>query len=211
LPRELPAHEYAEIFPFRTGPSLVDLADSIASIGQKEPCVRYKGKVLEGRRRQAACIMRGIEPIFREFGSRETDGADPLEFSFAVNYHRRDDLTEAEKVMAATKYAKLKFGDNQYSGRGKQGSANAPPSQKEAAKKFNISVDKLKRAKRVMESGVPELQTAYQAGEISVSDAAKIADEAPDVQRAAVKAVKTGKAKTLKAAVAAISGPAPEK
>lgn len=210
--RERKPHKFAEIFPFRAGDSLTALADNIAKVGQLDPIVLLDDEVLEGRRRQAACIMRGIEPKYRNFGDRETDGADPLEFSYAVNFHRRDDMTPAEKAIAAQKYATFKFGDNQFSGRHKGGSANAPPSQTqaEAAKKFQTSIDQIKRAKRVMEKGSPELQEAMRLGEITISDAAAIADEAPEVQKKALEAKREGKAKTARGAVAAAQGPKSE-
>lgn len=207
------SHPFSEIFPFREGPSFVALADSIAKIGQKDEIVLYEGKVLEGRRRQAACISRGITPRYRQFGSRETDGTDPLEFSYAINFHRRDDMTAAEKAIAAQKYSTFKFGENQYSGKGKKvGSANARPSctQAEAARKFNTSVDQIKRAKKVMESGTPELQEALRQGTIAISDAAAIADEPPEIQREALEAVRENRTRTAKGAVAAVKGPAPE-
>lgn len=210
--REREAHKFAEIFPFRAGDSLTALADSIAKTGQLEPIVLFEGKILEGRRRQAACIMRGIEPKFRQFGDRDTDGTDALEFSYAVNYHRRDDMTQAEKAIAAQKYATFKFGDNQFSGRHKGGSENSRPAQTqaEAAEKFHTSVDKIKWAKKVMEKGSPALQEAMRLGEVSISDAAAIADEPPEIQEKALDAKREGKARTAKGAVAAAHGPAVE-
>jgi hypothetical protein len=207
-----PAHEFAEIFPFRDGPSLTALRDNIREHGQFDDIVLLDEKVLEGRRRQAAMIGAHLTPRYREFGSRESDGDDPLEFAYAANFHRRDDITKAEKEEAAVKYANLKRGFN---AKGKTPNSSneplgkKPASQKETAEKFDMPVSRLKRAKVVLEKGVPELIEAYKSDEVSVSDAAAVAVEPPEVQRAAVEAVRAGEATTLQAAVAVIVPKAP--
>ena len=203
---EIPGHEFAEIFTLRDDESLVKLADSIADpkIGQKVAIVLFQGKVLDGRRRQRACIMRGVAPLYREFGSNPLDGSgenDALEFAFA-QYHNRE-ASVPERALAAAKYATLKFGENRGGFRGKKGSSTERPSQAEAAKKFNVALATVKRAKKVLDDGTPELQEAYRSGKIKVSDAVAVADESPEVQRQAIAAVLEKRAKTAKGAIAA--------
>lgn len=196
-------HPYAAIFPFRDGVSLIELSDSIKEHGQYEEIVLLDRQVLEGRRRQAAAIRAGITPRYRDFGSRTGDGDDPLEFAFQVNFQRRD-MSEAERVVAAVAYANLKKGDNQHAAKGNEVGANeptSPASQAEAARKFGVPVSQIKRAKVVIEKGVPELVAAMKDETVSVSDAAAIASEPPDVQRKAVATVQA-KGGTLQAAVA---------
>jgi len=209
MQREFPPHPYSALFPFRSGSSLIELSDSIAEKGQKEPIVLYEKQILDGRRRQAAAIRAGKAPIYRDFGSRKEDGDSALEFSFAVNFHRRDDMSESEKVLAAVGYAKFKRGDNQHTGKSSDAAnagASKPASQKEAAKKFGVSDAAVERAKKVMEHGTPELQEAMKAEVISVSDAASIASEPAEVQRQAVEMVKAGEATTAAGAVKAAKG-----
>ncbi len=201
-----PHHPFAEIFPFRDGPTLTDLADSIAEYGQFEDIVLHEGQVLEGRRRQAGCIARGIAPRYRKFGSRPGDGDDALEFAFRVNFDRRS-MTEPERVLAARQYANLKKG-RRSSNATNVAFEEKPISQKEAAEKFDVTVKQIQRANNVMEKGIPELQAAVKEQEVSISDAASIADEEPDVQKKAIAAVQAGEAKTLKEAVAS-GKPAP--
>lgn len=196
--KEYAPHPYAGIFPFRADQSLVELSDSMAK-GQKEEIVLLDRMVLDGRRRQAAAIRAGVKPRYRQFGSRPGDGDDPLEFVFAVNFHRRD-LSEAERAIAAVNFSTMKRGDNQHTGKGEDG-PNGPTSQKEAAKKFNVNPRKVKRAKKVIENGTPELQEAMRTEKVSVSDAAAIAGEKPEVQRKALADVEAGKVKTLQEAV----------
>jgi hypothetical protein len=58
-----------------------------------------------------------------------------------------------------------------------------------------------RRAKKVMEKGSKHLQEAIDAEIISISDAALVADEAPEVQVMAVEAVRSGRAKTATSAL----------
>jgi ParB-like chromosome segregation protein Spo0J len=60
---------------------LQPLAESIAKMGQVNPAVTLDGKILDGRRRAAACVIAGVE-------LRTTplpDGIDPVEFVVAQN------------------------------------------------------------------------------------------------------------------------------
>src|SRR5262245_29327156 len=110
-PETTPPHEYAEIFPLAEGEPLWKLSDSIKKNKQRDPCVTLHGKMLDGRRRELACIRAGVKCKYRKFGSRETDGDDPLEFVFDANYHRRH-LGEGDRALAAARYATAKQGGN---------------------------------------------------------------------------------------------------
>ena len=135
--REIPAHDFAGIFPIRADQSLTVLSDSIRVCGQLEDIVLFEGKVLEGRRRQLAAIRANVKPRYREFGSRVGDGgsdrAAALEYSFQVNICRRD-LSEPERSLAAVGYANLRKGFNPNPPIG--GLGEKPVSQKAAAAKF---------------------------------------------------------------------------
>lgn len=207
--KEYAAHPFAEIFPVHED-SLTALSDNIKASGQREEIVLFENKILDGRRRYAACIRAGVEPRFRKFGSRSTDGTDPLEFAFQVNYYRRD-LSEAERTLAAVGYANLKRGRNEnYSLNPAKAEYRPRVSQRQAAAKFNVSEAAVERAKRVMEHGDSKLQEAMREGVVSISDAAAIAGESHDLQRRAVEAVISETASTLRAAVAATRPEPPE-
>jgi ParB-like chromosome segregation protein Spo0J len=168
-----------------------------------EEIVLYQGQVLDGRRRQAACIRAGVKPLYRDFGSRASDGFGPLDWAFTVNFQRRD-LSKGERALCAARYANMKRGYNQNS------SVNGKPpvSQREAAEKFGADRGTVERAARVLK-GVPELEQAVLAETVSVSDAAAIAGEDPKLQREALEAVQAGEAKTLKEAVRTVKGRPP--
>ena len=103
-----PAHEYAEIFSLHED-GIPDLAKRIKANGLREPIVRLDGKTLDGRRRERACAYAGVKPNYREFGSKKSDGDDPLEFVIDINLHRRH-LGDGERILAAARYATAKAG-----------------------------------------------------------------------------------------------------
>lgn len=63
------------------------------------------------------------------------------------------------------------------------------------------SHDTYERAKKVVEEGTPELVEAMDKKQVSIADAAAVADAPKKDQRAAVAAVKQGKTRTARAAV----------
>jgi hypothetical protein len=196
-----PAHPITDLFPFKTGQALDDLAASIKEHGLLEYIVLYDGKVLDGRRRQAACIRAGVKPLYRDFGSRASDGFSPLEWAFATNFHRRD-LSKAERALAAAKYANMKCGENQHTNT----NGTKPISRREAGARFDVDPRTIDRAKKVLK-GVPELEQAVLTETVSMSDAAAIAGADPKLQRQALADVAGGKAGTLKEAVAGARPP----
>ncbi len=192
-------HPHAEIFPLHEGQPLWDLSDRIKANGLREPIVTLDDMILDGRRRELACFRAGVEPKYRKFGSRKEDGKDPLEFVIDTNLHRRH-LGEGERALAAARYANAQVGQPK-----KVSSQVATISEKctntKAAEVFDVPEAAVDRAKTVLAKGTAELQAAVKDETITVSDAAKVATEPPEVQREAVEAVKSGKAKSAKAAV----------
>lgn len=199
-----PAHEYAAIFPLHDGQPLWDLAERIKKFGQREPIVLLDGKILDGRRREMACFHAGVEPSYRNFGSRKSDGGDPLEFVYDLNYHRRH-MAEGDRAMSAARYAKARVGNpnlskNDVFSQSSQvetiGLTNA-----QAAEKFEVSEAAVDRAKVVITNGTPTLQAAVAEEVVTLSDAAKVAKAPPEVQEKAIESVRNGTAKSAAAAV----------
>lgn len=94
-----------------------------------------------------------IEPIARPWDGR----GDPLSYVISKNLHRRH-LNESQRAMVAAKIATLTHGGdraNQYVG-GKRPIGPLP--QSEAAKLLNVGETSLKRAARVRDGGIKELQ-----------------------------------------------------
>lgn len=151
-----PSHPLADIFPMIAEADLKVLAADIAANGQVEPILLLEGKVLDGRNRQAACGLAGVEPIYAEFA-----GSDPLSFVLSKNLHRRH-LSESQRAIAAAMIVDWERGINQSTA----GGANLPS--RRAAEKLSVSERAVKSAKRIREHGAPELIDAIRAGKVSV-------------------------------------------
>lgn len=193
--REMKIHEYAELFPIHDGEALWHLRKDIKDNGQRLPIITFRGKILDGRRRYAACTQLDIAPKFMPFTGNE---ADALAFVVSTNLYRRH-LGEGERALIAAKLATLLNGQRTAAPAGPIGPAGT--SNEQAAEQMNIGTTTLKRGKKVLKQGTKKLQDAVTAGDVSVSDAAKVADAPPEAQDAAVDAVKAGKAKTASEAI----------
>lgn len=222
-----PAHPYAKIFSLHDGEPLYKLSDSIKEFGQRDPIVLLDGQILDGRRREMACYRAGVDPKYREFGSRPTDGDDPLEFVFDTNFHRRH-LGEAERILAAANYATAKGGrpkkpaqlepvsenGEAEAGAASNGTVAEPenPTVANAAEKFGETEADVKRGKIINEKGTKKLQEAVRDRVITISDAAKVAIQPAAVQNEAVEKVRNGEARSATTAAKEIAGtPAPKK
>lgn len=172
-PADFKPHPLADLFPMMDDDAFLDFAQDIEKHGQREPIIIYENKILDGRNRYKACQMLGFSPRFKEY-----NGNDALGFVISLNLKRRH-LTESQRGMVAANLANLQNGQ-------KASSANlrsTTTSQAEAAKLLNVSPRTVATAKQVQKSGVPELVKAVEEGAVSVSAAAVIAKETPEVQR----------------------------
>lgn len=183
-----PVHKLAEIFPAIGGKDFDALVASIKANGLRDPITIYEDAILDGRNRQRACDLAGVDAIYEPL----PDDADPLQFVIDKNLNRRH-LDESQRAMAAAKFATLKQGDNQHR-------SIDLTSQTAAAAALNVSVPSLKRAAKVQRDGTPELQHAVEAGGASVAAAAEIATLPEEEQRQAV----AGGDKAIKAAAKAV-------
>jgi hypothetical protein len=79
--------------------------------------------------------------------------------------------------MAAAKLVTTKLGSNRYS----KGSSIDLPT---AAKMLNVSDETVKRAKKVLEKGTPELVALVERGQVAASTAGKVAEKVPKAEQA---------------------------
>jgi len=92
-------HPAAELFPMIDTEELNALADDIKANGLIDPIVIYKGQVLDGRNRLAACERAGVEP--RVIHTTLMDGKiGPTEWVLAKNLRRRQ-LTKSQAAAVA--------------------------------------------------------------------------------------------------------------
>lgn len=96
-----PHHPLANCFPLLSQEEQAAEAPSIAEHGLYEDIVLHDGHVLDGRNRQIQCEIAGVEPRYREFGSRPSDGVSPAAFVLSLNSHRRHLSTEQRAAAAA--------------------------------------------------------------------------------------------------------------
>lgn len=172
-PVDLQPHPLADLFPMMDEDAFLDFVQDIEKNGQREPIIVFEGKILDGRNRFKACQRLGISPKLKEY-----HGSDALGFVVSLNLKRRH-LTESQRGFVAANIANLGNGQ-------KTSSANLQSfavSQSDAAKMLNVSPRTVATAKKVQKTGVPELVQAVREGEVSVSLAAEIAKETPEVQQ----------------------------
>lgn len=178
----LPFHPITTIFPLIEGQEFKDLVIDIGLHGLRNSIWTWKGEIIDGRNRARACKIAKVEPRYQEW-----DGNGSLvAFVLSLNLHRRQ-LNASERGMLAARAAALMEEEarQQRLANLKQGSA--PTGSKEpigenkaetgrsaekAAKLAKVSESTVKRAKKVIEEGTPELIEAVDSGKVKVSTAA---------------------------------------
>jgi N6-adenosine-specific RNA methylase IME4 len=169
-------HPLSGIIPLLGGEDFTAFVANIRDNGLLEPIVLHPdGSILDGRNRYHACIEAGVEPRFRTFGDRASDGDDPRAFVISLNIMRRH-LSESQRAMIAARLANLD------KGRPSKTPAIAGVSQGEAAELCNVSVDSIGRAKKVLNSAIPEIVAAVDSGQVTVNTAASLAQQPVPMQ-----------------------------
>ena len=100
--------------------------------------------------------------------SREYEGHDPIGFVLSLNLKRRH-LDTAQRAMVASRLANLEHGQ-------KKADVEISTTQTEAANLLNVSRESVVSARKVLDQGSEALIQKVDAGELSVSTAAKIAE-----------------------------------
>lgn len=155
-------HPLANIFPLMTGHEFEELVSDIKSFGLREPIVRVKGSILDGRNRLRACEKAGVDPSFVDF-----DGDDALRFVISKNLVRRH-LKESQRALVAARLANMPQGgrrDLREFGR---------ISATEAAQLLNVSPRSVSSGAQVKAHAAPSVVEAVERGVISISAADRI-------------------------------------
>lgn len=170
-PQTLQAHPACAAFPMLGAVALNELAHDIDTNGLIEPIVMYRGQILDGRNRLAACELADVEPVFREW---EGDESEIIPWIISKNIHRRH-LDTSQRALIAARLATLD------QGRPETGKFAGIPTQAEAAALVNVSERSVRTARTVLEEGSPELVAQVERGEVSVSKAAaEVRPKPPD-------------------------------
>ena len=193
--RAYDAHPLAALVPEASDEEMRMLAADILANGLRHPVVIYENKILDGRHRYEACRIVGALCRFKDFS-----GDDPAAFVVSMNLARRH-LKESQRAMVGERLRGTKHGGDRKTDQ----EANLPLDRKAAAEAVNASPKTLQYAGKVIELATPAVIAAVDAGEVKVSDAAAVVDEAEDVQAAAVAKHKAGGCKgTLRKAVSLV-------
>jgi ParB-like chromosome segregation protein Spo0J len=200
-------HEYSRLFPMLNDECLQQLADDIRVNGLREPIVIDDNDlILDGRNREAACVIAGVEPVYEPFvGNDEAK----LAFIVSANIHRRH-LTTSQRANVAAKLLPIyeaqaakrqKSGKNQHTKSHKENlpEGSSGQSRDKAGEAMGVSGKAVDMAAKVIAKAVPEIVCAVDRGELAVSAAAVVADMSHDRQR---EIVSSGGAKAVKEAAA---------
>lgn len=176
-------HPLANLFPLLPEKELNELADDIAENGQAETIKLHRGMILDGRNRYRACALKNL-PVRSEIFTGDDRAA--LNWVISKNLKRRH-LDTNQRAAIAARITTLKLGANQHAAKpveistaslpGVEPPLNAEPSisAAQAAEMLNVDRKTVFTAKKVYETGAPELQQALEQGKISTSAAADIA------------------------------------
>jgi hypothetical protein len=185
-------HPLADIFPPMTTEEFEALKADIKEHGVREPIWTYEDQIIDGRHRYRAC-----EEIDIYCPSEEYLGDDPIAFVVSMNAHRRH-LTPSQRAMIGAKarehYDKLAKERQKQSGkvhgRGKEKVVetvsqpiDSGRARDLAGQAVGVSGPLVDRATKVLKQAEPEVAKAVEEGRLSVTKAAVIADEPPEVQR----------------------------
>ena len=201
-PHDYSISDLAYLLPEMDERSFSDLVKSIRAQGLLEPVSVWHGQIVDGRHRYRACREAGVEPNF-DYLADETD---PIAFVLAKNLDRRH-LSTSQKAVAAYRLSVLSL-EHLCSEDQACAKLHIRVTQQQAADRFGVSRRSLNHARAVLapdSPAVPELRQAVEHGLVTVSDAAKIVGEPPDVQSAAVDRVVKGTAKNIGSAAKRIA------
>ena len=153
-------HSLADVFPMMEEADLRQLAYDIEKNGQKETIKVWQGKIVDGRNRYKACLLRDVDPKFEELTFEPT-----LEYVCGLNIQRRH-LNETQRAWIAAKLAKVHI-----------------CTQAGGAKMMNVSVRSVLNASSIMKDAIPEISEEVAKGRISASTGEKISKLDADTQK----------------------------
>lgn len=155
-------HQLSEMFPIQPG-SIDALAENIASVGLLKPLVLFEGKVLDGRKRQEACLKSSVEPKFTVFSGSSLQA---LDYVFAVNFPFSM-LTPSQKACVAAEYMEIKLKNKPKIGNKSKDFIPQGKISHNIATQFNISVRILMEAQFLMRNAIEKFREV-KAGKLQV-------------------------------------------
>jgi hypothetical protein len=187
-------HPLANIFPLMTDEETEALGNDMLEHAQQDPIWLYEGKILDGRNRYNACIIKGIELRFAEFR-----GHDPLAFVVSANLYRRQ-LNAGQRALVFETLANLPHGGDR---RSEQAAKIAACSQVAVAKLGKVSPRTISTAKALKRDAIPAVVDAVKRGEVPIAQAAEFAKQEPPLDQQRLIAEHGSPADAVKATVKA--------
>lgn len=175
-------HDYAIMFPPMSEEDMSAMKEDIKINGIHTPIVLHENKILDGRHRYEAAIELGI-PEQEIPTTTLSDGVDPLAYALSANCHRRH-LNTSQRAMASARLSSI-------------GASELEITHKNKSDLFNISVASVAQAEKVIKFADESIINAVDQGDVSVSDAAKIAEMDHEIQKEILDDKKNGKTRTL--------------
>jgi len=164
--------QVVDIFPKMEDREFAELKEDIRTNGLHEPIWIHKGKIIDGRHRYLACLEVGVTPVFREWDEK----GDLTDFVLSCNLHRRH-LTVSQRSAIAAELTTLLKGQHP----DRQNCRSL--TQKEAAKALNVSTRSVGTARKILKRSGCEAIAEIKAGNLSLPEAAEIADLPPSEQK----------------------------
>jgi len=155
----------ASLFPMLEGEDLDELVKDIKQNGLRHPIITCEREVLDGRNRERACQLAGVEPRYEQWKPRYP-GDTPLAFVISANLARRH-LDASQRAMIAARLASLPKHKH-------KSDTSIDVSQPEAARQLKVGLASVQRASEVIKKA-PELAKAVDGGRIKVSAASRAA------------------------------------
>lgn len=158
-------HPIADIFPLMTHEQLERLADDIIANGQREPVILFDQQIVDGRNRENACHMLGIETEYAQFDGTADD---ILPYVVKVNLPRRD-LSLEQRAMIAARI--VNTGSSYFAHTWKPGPDSLTTfavTSGAAAKMFDLNRSSVNKAKMILAKATPEVISAVQRGKMSI-------------------------------------------
>ena len=193
--QKYPISYLAHLFPDMTDAQFERLVKSIQANGLRVPITVWRGEIIDGRHRYAACLRAGVEPRFEYLD----DDEDPVQFVLDKNGEVRVLDTSGRAVVG------YKLSSMSKPGRPVDSQDDEPQmTQGEAALRLGVSRRSVTNVGRVLaedSAAIPTLRQAVASGRVKVSDAAKAVDQPADVQEQALDRVLRGASKNISSAV----------
>lgn len=177
-PSTLAVHAVSAASPELDAATMRQLEESIRAIGQQVPILVWRGEVIDGRKRLAACQAIGVAPVVTVL----PDDAPAPQLASDLNLIRTH-YSAAQRAVYAAKVANLSHGGPRV-GQVSQDSLAPPVSSAQAAQAFAVHPRTVNQAKRLTRTAAPEVVAAVERGELSLARATRIAEGTPKADQA---------------------------